>query len=318
MHPNNRRLFVPIVVAVGLACLPLIGQKKAAPVKSAAPALDKAALEKYVRHLYLWPDNAKVEIEDPRPSGVPGMREVLVKASVPGAQDERALLISSDGKKMIQGLVYDLGGNPFRGEIEKLKTESAPSMGTPGAPVVLVVFTDFQCPYCRDEAKMLRANLLSAYPKEVRLYFKDFPLEPIHPWAKQAAIAGRCIFQQNEAAFWLYHDWVFEKQSELAAESLNNKVLEFAQGKPVDALQLRRCLETRATEAEVTRSIMEAQSLRVDSTPTLFINGRRISQSLAWPQLKSFLDFEINYQKTANNAGDRACCEVRLTSPVAK
>src|SRR6267378_3211269 len=61
----------------------------------------------------------------------------------------------------------------------KLHTDLQPSFGTPGAPVVIVLFSDFECPYCKEEAKALRSNLLATYPKEVRLYFKDLPLTQI-------------------------------------------------------------------------------------------------------------------------------------------
>jgi protein-disulfide isomerase len=184
--------------------------------------------------------------------------------------------------------------------------------------VVLVLFSDFECPYCKDEAKMLRANILSAYPKQVRVYFKDLPLEQIHPWAKIAAITGRCVFQQNPRAFWDYHDWIYEHQGEITAENLRAKVLEFAQGKEIDALQLGRCMDTKATEAEVTKSLAEAKALRVNSTPTLFVNGRRIATQIAWPDLRQIIDEEIEYQKTAKNAGEDCGCEVKLPSPALK
>jgi protein-disulfide isomerase len=175
-----------------------------------------------------------------------------------------------------------------------------------------VEFSDYQCGFCKEEAKMLRDNLLSAYPKQVRLYFKDYPLEQIHPWAKAGAIAGRCVFLQSPAAFWDYHDWIFEHQSEITPENLKAKVQEFAKGKEIDALQLGRCLDTRATEAEVNQSIAEASALNVNSTPTLFINGRRIVGRVDWPTLRNIIDYEIEYQKTAKNAGEDCACEVKL------
>src|SRR4051812_33887748 len=115
---------------------------------------------------------------------------------------------------------------------------------------------------------MLRANILSAFPKEVRVYFKDMPLSQIHPWAKPAAIAGRCIFKQNPAAFWDYHDWIFENQPEMNAENLPGKIMDFAKGKEIDALQLGRCMDTKATEPEVDKSVAEAKELKVNGTPT--------------------------------------------------
>ncbi len=99
--------------------------------------------------------------------------------------------------KILQGQVFDIATNPFKKDLDKLKTAFEPSMGTPGADVVMVEFSDFECPYCKEEAAMLRQNLLSAYPKQVRLYFKTFPIESLHPWAKAAAIAAKCVFRQS-------------------------------------------------------------------------------------------------------------------------
>ena len=162
---------------------------------------------------------------------------------------------------------------------------------------------------------MLRDNVLANYPKQVRVYFKDFPLEPIHPWAKPAAIAGRCVFGQNAPAFWQFHDWIFEHQSEITPENLKDKTLEFAKGKELDSLQLSRCIDNRETAAEVEKSVSEARNLKVNSTPTLFVNGRRIPSRIGWPELKQVIDFEIEYQKTAKNAGEDCGCEVKLPAP---
>jgi protein-disulfide isomerase len=321
MHPLTHKFAGAAFIALALTCLPACGQtpKKSAPVQQASPAIDKAAIEAYVRHLFAeWPAEAKIDVGDPKPSEIPGLREVVVTGSLQGQSAQQKLLMTPDGQRFILGTVYDLKQNPFRAEMAKLTTDSQPSLGTPGAPVMMVLFTDFRCPYCREEAKTLRANLIQTYPKEVRLYFKDYPLVQLHPDAKLAAIAGRCVFQQNPQAFWQYHDWVFDQQTQITAENLNGKVMEFAQDKQIDGLQLKRCLDTRATEAEVDKSVKEAQSLQVDSTPTLFINGRRISSSLAWPQLKSLIDNEIAYQRTAKNAGDNPCCEVKPLLPTGK
>jgi protein-disulfide isomerase len=287
----------------------------AQPAVDKKSALDKPTLEAYVRHLFVWGSQIKVDISDPKPAPLPGMLEVNVHASAGNASQDLLFYISKDGQKIVQGSVFDVKENPFKADLDKLKTDLQPSFGTPGAPVVLVLFSDFQCPYCKEEAKMLRSNLLSAYPKQVHAYFKDLPLEQIHPWAKPAAIAGRCVFKQNPAAFWDYHDWIYEHQGEITKENFRDKVMEFAKGKEIDALQLGRCLDTRATEAEVDKSVSEARALRVTSTPTLFVNGRRLPAQVAWPDLRQIIDQEIEYQKTAKNAGEDCGCEVKLPSP---
>ena len=163
---------------------------------------------------------------------------------------------------------------------------------------------------------MLRQNLASAYPKQVRFYYKEFPLEQIHNWAKAAAVAGRCVFRQNAGAFWNYHDWVYAHQGDITAENLKQKVLEWAKDqKDIDSLQLGQCMDNKSTEAEVEKSMAQGRDLGVNATPTLFINGRRIAQAIDWPNLRSIIDYEIEYQKTAKNAGEDCGCEMKLNVP---
>jgi protein-disulfide isomerase len=295
---------------------------KPAPAKAESTpgqksAFDKATMEAYVRHLFVWGPTITVKVEDPKPSPVAGFQTVTIVASAGAASQSEDFLVSKDGKHILQGKVYGVADSPFKDELSKLKTDLSPSFGAPGAPVVVVVFSDFECQYCKQEAKTIRESLPKEYPTQVRVYFKDFPLDAIHPWARQAAIAGRCVFRQAPAAFWDYHDWMFEHQGEINAETVKNKALEFAGTKKLDTLMLGQCIDTKATEHEVDKTVAEGKSLQVNSTPTMFLNGRKIPGSVAWPQLKQVIDFELEYQKTTADAGEK-CCEVKLPSPVNK
>ena len=227
------------------------------------------------------------------------------------SQDE-IFLVSKDGQKVLQTTVHDISQNPFQPQLDKLKTDGLPSYGTPGAPVVIVVFADFQCPHCKEDAKMLRENLLSAYPKQVRLYFNDFPL-PMHDWAKTASIAGRAIFKLTPDKYWTYHQWVFDHQDEITAANFNDKLMEFANANGMDTVMLSRAIADPARNQEIEHCIDQGKSLDVTATPTLFINGRPIPGNIPWENLRTVIDNEIEYQKTAHNAGDN-CCEVKLRS----
>jgi protein-disulfide isomerase len=240
-----------------------------------------------------------------------------VRASYQLASEQKTFYVSKDGKHIVEGNIYPADDNPFRDNLKKITTALQPSFGTAGAPAVLVTYSDFQCPHCRDEAKTLRENLIKTYPTQARLYFKDYPL-PMHDWAKTASLAGRCIFRQNPQAFWDYHDWVFDKQGEMTAANFREKLGEFLKGKPVDPLQLNRCIDNKETEAEVDKSVAEGKSLGVTSTPTLFLNGRKLLGATPWTQLKQIIDMELDYQKTAKNAGEQECCEVKLPSVISK
>jgi len=308
-----------LLCLAGLAAFPQTAEKKeAAPARS---ALDKATLEAYVRHLFVWGKNIQVEVMDAKQS--PELKDfytVTVRASAGQASQDEIFLVSHDGHKIMRAVIFDVNQNPFKPDLDKLKTQFQPSMGTEGAPVVLVIFTDFECPVCKLEAEMLRQNLLSAYPKEVRLYLKDFPLVQIHPWAKTAAIAGRCVFRQNPAAFWDYHDWIYAHQAEITVDNIKAKLAEFAatKDKEIDSMQFNSCLASQATEGEVDRSLADGKELRINATPTMFINGRRIDGQIPWPSLREIIDYEIEYQKTAKNAGEDCGCEVTLPSPLGK
>jgi protein-disulfide isomerase len=279
-------------------------------------AFDKPTLEAYLRHLFLIQPQVTVTPSDPQPSDLPGFKLVKVRLSQGPQFQDVTLYLSDDGKKIIQGNFYDIAHNPFKSEIDKIHTQFQPNLGTAGAPVVLVVFSDLQCPHCKGEAEMLRQKLIQNYPKDVRLYFKDFPIESLHPWAKAAAMAGRCIFGQSNDAFWAYHDWVFSHQDSLTPANLQQQILDWAKDqKGLDSAKLAACMEKKTSEAEVDAEMKEARELDITGTPTMFINGRRIPQSIDWPNLKNIIDSEIEYQKVAKNAGDDCGCDVQLPVP---
>lgn len=310
MRGYNRSMRFALIAALSLSLLPAQENPKS--------ALDKTQMETFVRHLLAVIPEVAVKIDDPKPSTVPNLMQMDVHFSYNGRSQDETFFVTKDGKDVIRGFVYDVAQNPFKPELDKLKTSQAPSMGPSGAPVSLVVFSDFQCPNCKQEEETLRQSLPSTFPTQVRVYFKDFPLEQIHPWAKAAAIAGRCVFQQNPAKFWEYHDWIYGKQSDITVENLKDQVLSFAtNAKDMDTLQLGRCMDTKATEAEVNASIAEARELKVDATPTMFLNGRRLVGNYPWPNLEQIINGELNYQKTTQTANEK-CCEIKIPSPLNK
>src|SRR5271155_1064921 len=135
------------------------------------PGLDKAALEVYVRHLLAVIPEVQVKIDDPKASQVPNLAQVDVHFIYGARTQDETFYVTKDGHKIIRGFIYDLAQNPFKEDLEKLKTNLAPSFGAAGAPVVLVVFSDFECPNCKEEAKTLREHLPVTFPKDVRVYF---------------------------------------------------------------------------------------------------------------------------------------------------
>jgi protein-disulfide isomerase len=159
----------------------------------------------------------------------------------------------------------------------KLNIEHEPAFGPANAPVTIVEFGDLECPSCRAEAPVLRELLPELFPNKVRVVFKDYPLESIHPWARAASIAARCVFRQNPQAFWKFYDWDYENQDEITVENLKSKVLEWARGNGIAGAALESCIDSKATDPEVARNIAEGKAVGVKGTPTVFVNGVKSS-----------------------------------------
>lgn len=305
-----------LALALSLSLLPAQEKPKS--------ALDKPTLEAYVRHLLAVIPEVQIKIDDPKPSPMANMVRIDVHFTYGTRSQDETFYVTKDGKNIVRGVVYDIAKNPFQDDLEKLKTDTAPLYGTASAPISLVIFGDFECPVCKGQAQVIHENLLKTFPTQAKVYFKDFPLESIHPWARSAAIAGRCVYQQNQTAFWKYHDWMYEHQEEITPENMKNQVMEFAKTAPeLDGLQLGRCMDTKTTEPEVDASIAQGHSLEVDATPTVFINGRRLVGNYPWPNLEQIINDELSYQKKAESAAqnapvDNSCCEIKIPSPLNK
>lgn len=279
---------------VALLFVGLAGWASAQPKTKSA--LDKATLEAYLRHVELYRGAVTYKIDDPTPSKqLPGFLDVKVHLMFDGGSRDELYYVSKDGQVIISGDVYHLNQNPFQANMEKLTTKDQPTFGPADAPVTIVEFADLECPDCRMEAPLLRRNIPETFSGKVRVFFKDFPLESIHPWARAAAIAGRCVYRQSPEAFWKFYDWDYENQQEIDGDNLKSKVTAWAGQNGLDAAKLGSCIETKATEPEVNRSIEEGQALGLRGTPTLFINGRKIG-GLQWPDLELVINNELQYQ----------------------
>ena len=278
------------ILAVILLCVSQLAW--AAPGKG---ALDKATLENYLRHVELFRGDVTFKIDDPKPSKyLPGYSEVLVHLIFNSAEKEELFYVSADGQTILRGDVFNLGKSPFQSNLDKLTLADQPSFGPADAPVTIVEFGDFECPDCKMEAPVLRHDLTEAFGAKVRVYFKNFPLESVHPWSRAAAITGRCVYQQGQPAFWKFYDWIYDNQDQIMGDNLNEKVQAWAGESGVDAGKLGQCVDTKATEPEVNRSIAEGHLLGVGGTPTLFINGRKIG-GLTWPDLQLVINKELEF-----------------------
>src|SRR5260370_340224 len=129
-------------------------------------AFDKPTFELYVRHLLLVDPRVQISIDAPKPASIAGLKELGVHMTYQGRTQDEVFYVSSDGQQVLFGKVFDINHSPFKADLDKIQTDLSPSIGAPGAPLVIVLYSDFQCPACREEAKMMRDNIVQTYPTQ--------------------------------------------------------------------------------------------------------------------------------------------------------
>ena len=262
-----------------------------------APQSDlQKKIEKYIRHIYAFGPEVKLVIPEPKDSEVAGLLVSNVELTSGESHDTAKMYISKDGKYLFRGDVADLSKDPIAEIRAKLDLKNAPFVGSPAAPVTVVEFADFECPVCRQLHEQLR-TLLPNYP-QVKFYFKDFPIEQIHPWAKTAALAGRCGYSQNAKSFWKFYDGFYDAQDLISAANVWDKAVDYAGQAGLDQAAFKSCLASPDAAAAVAASVANAKSLEVSSTPTVFVNGRRVVGADAGT-IERLIQFELTEQKTA-------------------
>jgi len=161
-----------------------------------------------------------------------------------------------------------------------------PSEGKADAPVTVVEFSDFQCPFCLRVMPTLK-QLRTKYGDKMRLVWKDFPLTQIHPQAFVAAQAGNCAREQGK--FWEYHDKLFGNQSALQPDALKK----YAADAGLDTAKFNQCLDSSKYEARVQDALAVGSRLGIGSTPTVYVNGRMINGAQPLEVFEAVIDEEL-------------------------
>ena len=161
-------------------------------------------------------------------------------------------------------------------EVEALLSSGALlTYGESNAPVKMTVFSDFQCPYCKRLASFVN-ELTPDERRKVQITYRQLPLN-IHSWAQDAAALSACVALQDKAAFWKLHDFLFFEQQNLSKETLLSKAMSLlSQNKNFDTKKVSACLADRVFQESLQRDERLAMDLGINSTPTVFLNGRKI------------------------------------------
>jgi protein-disulfide isomerase len=277
-------------------------QTPATASKSASAALTQTQknIEAYLRNIYAFGPDVKVTVGPLTDSGVDGVLETSIEVFIGENKEDAKFYVSKDGKYLFRGEMSDMTKDPLAETRALMQTKDAPSLGDPNASVTLVEYADFECPTCRGLHDVLR-GLLPNYTGKVRLIFKDFPIEQIHPWARTAAIAGRCAYQQDPKAFWKIYDLIYDNQEVISAANAWTKMSDFAAQSGLYAETFKTCMASPEAGDAVNASRANGVQVEVNSTPTIFVNGRRIVG--ADPHvLEQYINYELAQQKSGKPA----------------
>jgi protein-disulfide isomerase len=265
-----------------------------APQKGSASDAEKLLdrrIEIMVRSQMNIPAEYKIAIGARSKSTFAGYDTLPITFSRGTASRTLDYLISADNKTLIRMDKIDLSKDPT----QLVSTAERPFRGGADAKVTIVNFDDLECPYCARMHKELFPDTLARYGDKVKIVYKDFPLVELHPWAMHGAIDANCLAAQNGPAYWSYVDYVHDHAQEIssgaksvgAAESqLDKMALDEGKKDKLDETKLQACLTAQDASA-VKASMKEGDVLGVEATPTLYINGERVSGAegtdVLWP-----------------------------------
>jgi len=252
-----------------------------------------ATVDAFLKQMYGWNQDLKWKIEEIKPSEAPGISEAVVVFSAPQGQQMVRLYVTPDQKYAFTGELVPFGANPFAQTREELKNATGPVEGPKDAAVTIVEFGDLQCPACK-AAQPNVTRLMQDEPR-ARLVFENLPL-PQHDWAMLGAKYLDCLGRESTTALWKFIPLVYDHQSEVTAENAEQKLKDFVKEAGGDPAAAAACSAQAETEKRITESRTLGEKLNVTSTPTFFINGRKIvgfSNNVPYDAVKSMVDFDL-------------------------
>ncbi len=298
---KTRRLIALLFATTVIAALGCRAQTPAAPAADSSATEQGTPLsveqarrvEVLLRQKANLPPGAVVHVGPRTPSDTAGFDSVSVTITDEGKTSHPIkFILSKDGKTLAQFTKYDISADPRT----LISADGRPPRGGPAtAPVLFVNFDDLECPYCARFHASIFPAIADRYGDKVRIVYKDFPLDSIHPWAVHAAVDVNCLAAQSPTGYWNLIDGIHAHASEISSAAQaagdNAKALAHAyadldkltleQGKlqQVDVSKLNACI-AQQDKKSIDASVSLGESLGIESTPTYFINGAKFDGAL--------------------------------------
>jgi protein-disulfide isomerase len=291
----RRTLVLCLLVCLSAGCKAQSPPSTASNTVSPVPATQlNRRIEVLVRSQFEVPPNVDLAIGATSKSEFPGFDNLPITFSSNGKHTVVNFLLSNDGNTVARLERFDISHSPA----DMISIQNRPLRGVPDAKVTIVNFDDLECPYCARMHEQLFPATLDRYKGLVKFFYKDYPLVEIHPWAMHAAVNANCLAEQSPEAYWKFVDYVHSHGSEVtgpskdvheAEKTLDKFARDEGQRSKLDQPRLDACI-VKQDDTAVRASMKQGDSLGVNGTPTLFINGERISGALPQPELWIAID----------------------------
>jgi len=283
-----------LLVLCALLVATVLAAAASRPASHSTDSALRQRVEAFLNRTIGWQQLDVLRVDSIGAPDASGLRKVKVFLKKGTQQMTKTFYVTGDGREIIDGDVTTLSPDPFKSVREKLMLQGFPSEGPASAPVTLVEFSDLECPYCK-QANQTIQQLQQQMPGKIRVVFKYYPLTKIHPWSMPAALAAVCVAEQDSAHFWPFEQTVFDHQDQLTPDNAVARLHDFALESGTQDAAFQSCLQNPATRAKVEASIQNGNEVGVESTPTLFLNGRIIPGAPDPTQLSMLLQHELKF-----------------------
>jgi protein-disulfide isomerase len=260
----------------------------------------KTRIQRQVQAHYDLPPDVTVEVGPRHPSDFPTYDLVTVTLNGNGKSQKLDFLLSQDGKTLAKVTKIDLTKDIYAERMGKIDVKGRPVRGNPNAKVTIVNYDDLQCPFCSRMHATLMQEILPQYGDRIKVVYKDFPL-PMHPWAEHSANNANCLAAENGTAFWEFADYVHANQKAISGPAqdlpkskaeLDRIALDLGKKHGADMGRLQACVKDQPDKA-LKASMAEGESLGLNATPTLFINGQKLEGAVDAEEVKAVLNQQL-------------------------
>lgn len=279
-------------VAQTTAALPAKSAPAASPNSATLPS--EATVNAFLQKMFGWNSNLTWKVVDIKPSEASGISEAVVVFSTPQGQQAQRIFVTADQKHAFTGEFMPFGADPFAEARQSLINVDGPSHGPKDATLTIVEFGDLECPACKQAQPNIN-KLMEEEPK-ARLVFQNFPLENIHKWALTGAKYLDCLGRQNNDAVWKFINLTYEHQAEVNEQNVDQMLKGYVKEAGGDPDAVAACIVKPETEKRIRESIALGEKVGVNSTPTFYINGRRLAgfgNNVPYDVVKQMVDYEV-------------------------